>query len=432
MCATADLSVVLFSNVFIAGAVPSRAKPAKSSVYTQVLLRCTYIMYVEKVGTHYEIRDSDLEDFRMFAPFNVTTDIRRPGATTLEYLCCVLYAELFCLGLISNGVVLRTLITVLKYRIQQPHKTSNSSGPNNSILIYLVSLCVVNVLVLAAVPLTIADVGTGEWRLPSFFCSVYWLAESMNKIMTSMISASFSLSCYFSVCRFNVTQMYKSIFVAALILMGGLGVTIWQAYEAIRYADVFHLGFQEANNTFVIRGRKCLFHPSEVEETTKFTISTILCGYGIPALIMLLCYAAILKKVFDQSRAINRRMSSKFRRTVISVASVIMFYLCTWTPYWTLIITLSALNHDADGQKYVSQFAVFVHILPFLYSAFSPLVYIVLNRDVRNQYKAIQQQSSHIRKDTTTVLQNGFAVPLVRSEHVIAEYIPIMPCPRSV
>ncbi len=123
------------------------------------------------------------------------------------------YFFLFVLGLC--GIV--STATAI-YGARQKLRLLNS----HNIRVYFFTLCGVDFLVLSTVPLTISRMMLGTWMFGDVTCKIYWIFDSLGKVLPSYVLSVMSFERYLSICHPNRGLLRSKR--SCLTLLGMMGL----------------------------------------------------------------------------------------------------------------------------------------------------------------------------------------------------------------
>lgn len=322
-----------------------------------------------------------------------------------------LFAAYFCLfviGLAGNAWVICVVSVVMRLpRTEAPRPFQ----------IFILALCICDLLVLIFLSVLLADFINGEWAFQSrLLCRLYLCSESLNKFCAPVLLAALSGFCYVNLkseiglSRQDSTNRRRSsassnsmVFrrwcgsgnsVSAVIVVSiCLGFGIVSMTPLYAYSDLFHLLLHNSSHVMVL-STKCAFHPPD-HVMTAFTIYSFVGGYVIPAASFTFFYCAILAQVHRQHSTSSARyghpdtVPSYFWRLVRTTLGLVIFYLVCWTPYWTMTLTQSFLSSDRPNPALI-MVGYFVHMLPYINSTGHPILYTLLNKALQNDFEKVK------------------------------------------
>jgi len=314
---------------------------------------------------------------------NVEVIVVRPQMYT-NFLCAV-YFLLFFLGFCGNLISINMILEILRQNRLAKLRYA-------SLIFCTLFLNIIDFTTCFSLPVLLINYFTNQWFLGDLLCKIFWLLENAAKIASKLVLMIMSIE------RFVAIVNSKRNFI------GGINSTVFCLTFAVVFVVVsmvpvyFNSGCiqifeaplesllqnESANFTPVT---KCLVMMSE-QFTFYFTLYLFAVGFCLPTTVILLCYMAILTKLFLHNRStgdlLSRQVSLK-RVLKISIISV-TFYLVCWTPYWISTLLMIFANAPTSLQEdplpnwlltYV------VHPLVYLNAAINWVPYMMLNTDLR-------------------------------------------------
>uniref|UniRef100_A0A914C890 G-protein coupled receptors family 1 profile domain-containing protein n=1 Tax=Acrobeloides nanus TaxID=290746 RepID=A0A914C890_9BILA len=132
---------------------------------------------------------------------------------------------------------------------------------------------------------------------------------------------------------------------------------------------------------------------------------TFFVGYLVPAVLITFFYLSViirLRKTVRKSSAQSNPAAQVDRLHTVTqrIVAVVLFYFFCWTPYWTLnIMSQFSLIIVSWSTLTLSSIFFSSHILVCFNSAANPVLYALINRELRQQHlKALmkKRQSVHL------------------------------------
>nr|XP_060641622.1 free fatty acid receptor 2-like [Anolis sagrei ordinatus] len=293
---------------------------------------------------------------------------------TLKIISLVVYGITFLLGLPSNVLALYVFYCRAKVRVT----------PN---LIYMINLCLSDLVFVLILPLKMLAVWKGNWTLPGFLCALY------NIIHFGTIYASVCFLTVVSVGRFLGVvfpiqyQIYKNPCYSCLVSLG-----IWSI-----------VGFHGIL-LFVLENTKDLSPRLFADDTwtcySNFTdqqlalllpirleLSVVL--FFLPLAITFFCYAACIRVLVGS----HLHVQKKRRAVRVAVATLFLFVLC-FGPYNISHVVGFILGEDLWWRS--------VTLLPSACNAFlDPLVFYFLSTAVDDGiiqvWRSLKEKCSSLR-----------------------------------
>ncbi|KAK6751447.1 hypothetical protein RB195_003067 [Necator americanus] len=322
--------------------------------------------------------------------FNATTAELPVEAsrTTLKLSLSIAYIILFLVGTIGNGIVIVMIINVLT----SMRRTS-------------LRLSVVDLVVILHLPFLVVDLLKGEWLFGTAMCKLYWFGESISKLLSSFVMTVLSWDRYLAVCSPVKSMRIRSNCVALLVLLICSLLAVILLLPVLIQSTVFKIDkmsmmplqddsdehrLSDLHGTTI---SKCVFDSDAV-----FTMYTFMIGFAFPAILITLFYSRVICKVQKSSRNMRgaRTIPEQGKKDIPShrvqqvtkrIVAVILFYFLCWTPQWTLnIMTQFNLIHVSWMTPALSAMFFVAHLLVCFNSAANPVLYALINRELRQQH----------------------------------------------
>ncbi|CAI4229479.1 unnamed protein product [Auanema sp. JU1783] len=343
-----------------------------------------------------------------------TTDVAEvdPTRATLKLCLAIAYIVLFLLGTIGNGIVIVMIINVLTSMRRTTSLGKRKSLSNtNHVFIYVLGLSIVDFLVIMHLPFLVVDLLKGQWLFGTAMCKLYWFGESVNKLLSSFIMTVLSWDRYLAVCSPVKSIRIRSNTIAVIVLLTCSLLAVVLLLPVLIEATVFKidklkmiplmedsedLRLSDLHGTTM---NKCMF-----DSDATFTLYTFMIGFFIPALFITFFYCRVIYKLHKSSRNMREMRSSnqetskrdtdRVKQVTKRIVAVIMFYFLCWTPQWALNIMIQFnLIHVSWMTPAMSALFFIAHLLVCFNSAANPVLYALINRELRQQhYRAMQKK----------------------------------------
>ncbi|CAD6185827.1 unnamed protein product [Caenorhabditis auriculariae] len=246
-----------------------------------------------------------------------------------------------------------------------------------SILFFIFTLCVSDLMTMFAMSLLIIELVFGTWRFSSLVCTSYLLFDSMNKFVAPIIVFLISRTCYTTVCLDKRRgEKAASLKFAAMQVIVALGCVF-----------TFHMN-PNSTTMEVMVIRKCgFFPPPKIEFWFNLIACTI--SYAVPLFGIIYWYVSVpffLKRRALNSLVTSNSMDTALRKVITTVFLLTAIYVVCWTPYW---VSMFAHRILAMGQKNMIIISYFIHLLPYVSCVAYPLIFTLLNRGIRSAHARI-------------------------------------------
>ncbi|CAJ0584842.1 unnamed protein product, partial [Mesorhabditis spiculigera] len=263
-------------------------------------------------------------------------------------------------------------------------------------------LSIVDLLVILHLPLLIVEIAKGGWHFGPILCKLYWFGESVNKLLSSFLMTVLSWDRYMAVCSPVKSMRMRSSGMALLVLIICSIVAIVLLLPVLIQSTVVYYDIKnnialpempdgpDAENVI----GKCAYEPDFV-----FIIYTFLFGFAVPAVFITGFYAAVIRSLQRHTSLIrkssrengtskqNEHSAHRVKQVTMRIIAVILFYFFCWTPQWTLNLLLE-FNIVQASLMTPGMTAVFfgAHLLVCFNSAANPMLYALINRELRTQH----------------------------------------------
>uniref|UniRef100_A0A914WQ90 G-protein coupled receptors family 1 profile domain-containing protein n=1 Tax=Plectus sambesii TaxID=2011161 RepID=A0A914WQ90_9BILA len=326
------------------------------------------------------------------------TTIRKaypPVEEPQERVMVVVFVFIVCfvVGIGGNACLLTTLRGFTN-QTRRKHSSSGARGwSNDSAVVYIGALCVVDFITLLSLPPVIVDSVVGFWLFGTALCKLHHLCGSVGRILSTLIIATMSFDRYAAVCRPHVNALRSKR--TALTMVVGLSLfALLLLLPMLVHAEAHEVLLEQifdskANVLTQIRVYKC----SDLMPMNSFywfTISTFLLGYLAPLVVIVGFNATIMLKLFVHKRHVPSS-SIPLRRITVYTAAIALFHFVCWTPYWigVLYAVCGDFFHTKDMDEGVGDAILFVmyclHLLPYINCASNWILYGLLNSQLKQR-----------------------------------------------
>ncbi|KAF8358702.1 npr-29 [Pristionchus pacificus] len=292
-----------------------------------------------------------------------------------------------------------------------------------SILFYILSLCIADLLIMFAMLLLIIELVMGTWTFSSAACTAYLAVDAMNKFIAPIIVFLISRACYQTVCldkqaseraaglRYAIVQV-----VAALVFVCFL---LWPVFA---YAQVytFYLNPNNVTNEVTVMHKCSFLPPTEVE----FWFNLIACvtSYAIPLFGIIYWYVSVpffLKRRAIRSLVNNNSMDAAMKKVITTVILLAGIYVVCWSPYWFNMFAHRFWSFLSLEKRTFVIVSYLIHLLPYISCSAYPLIFTVMNRGIRvahakvvqdhkRKFKYMTGEASNTIRNATSALRSQF------------------------
>lgn len=289
----------------------------------------------------------------------------------------IFYSFLFIFGMLGHLWVLCVvgyILKVLRGVIQNPN-----------LFIYILCMSMVDVLVLLSLPMLVTNMYFFQWIFGRCLCKVYWIVESINKMLSTFVLCALSCERYLTICHTNWkcgmrnTEGTVKLIGILIILVVVLLIPVYF------YADEYWSPeyFIVKNETFSVKIQGCNLVMTHVI-LLGFTVYIFCVGFCAPAFLITYFYVRILYKMYSHTSTSRNRVNTQVpvRRVTCTIFAIVVFYLVCWGPYWGITL-FSIIVPDQMNDVNGVQLMHILHSLVYVKSAFNWLPYSFLNKQLR-------------------------------------------------
>lgn len=296
---------------------------------------------------------------------------------------CVLYGILFCFGIVGNLWVVSVVMYILKsFRC--------CLAQNQNIFLYILSLSIVDAMVLMTLPMLVCDIYFVRWIFGGYLCKMYWMIESVNKIMSKFILTAMSFDRFLAVCKPNRQHCIRTskgtgvvlLFIAVIVVISMYPVYVHA--QEIFFDEVYLLN----NQTITSHRSKCVLHMSD-DLTLSFTVYLFIVGFCIPSVLIIYFYCRILLELYLHAKGMHSASTTSgstshinLRRVTCATFMLILIYFVCWAPFWFTVLYAA---YDPEEEPSVGEVYLmyFVHLLVYINSSVNWILYAFLNRNLK-------------------------------------------------
>ncbi|TMS39242.1 hypothetical protein L596_005797 [Steinernema carpocapsae] len=332
-------------------------------------------------------------------------DALQAARRTLRIVFATAYGLLFVAGTIGNGIVIAMIcnvMTTMSRNARYRGRRRVSASSTRHVFIYVLGLSIVDLLVILHLPFLIVDMLHGQWIFGTAMCKLYWFGECVNKLLSSFLMTVLSWDRYLAVCSPIKSFRVRSNSVAITVVLCCSLLAIILLFPVLQESTVVkvnkHSGLPLFEGTEDLRLSdlhgttisKCIFDAG----SPLFMMYTFFAGYMIPALLITAFYLQVIIRLHKNARTVRRHgLTSKIQpcrrvqQVTKRIVAVILFYFFCWTPQWTLnILSQFSLITVSWSTLTLSSIFFAAHLLVCFNSAANPVLYALINRELRQQH----------------------------------------------
>ncbi|XP_068448660.1 cysteinyl leukotriene receptor 1 [Clinocottus analis] len=286
------------------------------------------------------------------------------------------YSLITVLGLLGNGFALVVLI-----------KTNHQSSPFH---IYMLNLAVSDLLGVASLPLRVLYyVNKGQWNQGDFLCRIVSYSLYVNLYCGIYFMAAMSVTRFVAIV-FPVQNMRLATQTRARLVCCGIWVFI------CLISSPFLMSGEEYDP--VTNKTKCFEPPSVngagVPRLVMLNCVSMVVGFSLPFLVILLCYAGIIRALLSRSNSARRQCGTS-ARAIRMIVIVLLTFLISFAPYHvqrTIHLNfLSRTDTTCSEQEAMQKSVVVTLCLAASNSCFDPLLYFFSGEGFRTRLSSMRK-----------------------------------------
>lgn len=292
------------------------------------------------------------------------------------------YSVITLLGLAGNGFALVVLI-----------RTHRQSSPFQ---IYMLNLAVSDLLCVTTLPLRVLYyVKRGEWTLGDFLCRLSSYALYVNLYCSIYFMAAMSVTRFLAIV-FPVQNLRLMTVNRARLVC--LGIWLFICFSSSPFLMVGQKPSKDKTHF------KCFEppDPSGVQRLVILNYLSLVVGFLLPFLVILLCYAGIIHTLLSRKHAARRNLGTG-TRAIRMIVIVLLTFLISFLPYHiqrTVHLNFLSRTDTTSAEKIAMQKSVVVTLcLAAANSCFDPLLYFFSGEGFRNRLSSLHRSKSSSQVD---------------------------------
>ncbi|XP_040904941.1 cysteinyl leukotriene receptor 1 [Toxotes jaculatrix] len=284
------------------------------------------------------------------------------------------YSIITVLGLVGNGFALVVLI-----------RTYRQSSPFH---VYMLNLAVSDLLCVMTLPLRVLYyVNKGQWNQGDFLCRISSYALYVNLYCSIYFMAAMSVTRFLAIV-FPVQNLRLVTEKRARLACIGVWVFICLS------SSPFLMSGQHVDH--ITNKTKCFEPPrgQGVKKLVMLNYLSLVIGFVLPFLVILLCYAGIVRALLSRTNA-ARRQRGTGTRAIRMIVIVLLTFLISFLPYHvqrTVHLSFLSRTDTTCSERIAMQKSVVVTLcLAAANSCFDPLLYFFSGEGFRNRLSSLRQ-----------------------------------------
>ncbi|XP_043983452.1 cysteinyl leukotriene receptor 1 [Gambusia affinis] len=284
------------------------------------------------------------------------------------------YSLITVLGFVGNGFALIVLI-----------KTYRQITPFH---VYMMNLAMSDLLCVMTLPLRVLYyVRKGHWEQGDFLCRIssYFLYVNLYcsiYFMTAMSVTRF-LAIVYPVKNLGMATVNRARFVC-------LGIWVFSSFASSPFLMSGQSFDEKSNKT------KC-FEPPEynserLPKLQALNYFALVLGFILPFLVILICYAGIVRTLLSRNPAVRRQKSSA-SKAIRMIVIVLLTFLVSFMPYHiqrTIHLSLLSTTMTCDDKNFMHKSVVVTLCLAACNSCFDPMLYFFSGESFRSRLSSFR------------------------------------------
>ncbi|XP_068571468.1 cysteinyl leukotriene receptor 1 [Cebidichthys violaceus] len=286
------------------------------------------------------------------------------------------YTLITVLGLVGNGFALVVLI-----------RTYRQSSPFH---IYMLNLAVSDLLSVMTLPLRVLYyVNKGQWNQGDFLCRISSYALYVNLYCSIYFMAAMSVTRFLAIV-FPVQNMRLATETRARLVCACVWVFICLSSSPF---------LMSGQHTDPITNKTKCFEPPKtsgegVHKLVMLNYLSLVVGFALPFLVILLCYAGIVRALLSRTNSAQRQQDASTRAIRMIVIVLLTFLIC-FMPYHVQrtihLHFLSRTDTRCSEQVAMQKSVVVTLCLAASNSCFDPLLYFFSGEGFRNRLSSLRR-----------------------------------------
>lgn len=298
------------------------------------------------------------------------------------------YSLITLLGLVGNGFALVVLI-----------RTHRQSSPFH---VYMLNLAVSDLLSVMTLPLRVLYyVKKGVWNQGDFLCRISSYALYVNLYCSIYFMAAMSVTRFLAIV-FPVQNLRLMTENRARLVC--LGIWVFICFSSSPFLMSGQVK-DPITNKF-----KC-FEPPRGEGVKKLVMLnylSLVLGFLLPFLVILICYAGIIRTLLSRKQTARRNQASG-ARAIRMIIIVLLTFLISFLPYHiqrTVHLNFLSRADTTCSEKAAMQKSVVVTLcLAAANSCFDPLLYFFSGEGFRNRMSSLHRSKTGSQVDRMNQLK---------------------------
>ncbi|XP_018413199.1 PREDICTED: C-C chemokine receptor type 6 [Nanorana parkeri] len=259
--------------------------------------------------------------------------------------------------------------------------------------IFLLNMAIADMLFIFTLPFWAVYYQKDEWIFQGFMCKLLRSIYAINFSCSMLLLACVGIDRYVAIVQVTKSFRLRNI---ALSHKGVLCLTVWivaACLSSITY--IFSESYKPENSPVMVCEARFPEHLSASKWKFAIIAVEICVGFFIPFIVMLFCYACIIKTL------LKAKNSQRHKAIQVIVTVVIVFLLCQ-VPYNLALlvkaINLVGHNEECTERKNIEYALNFTKLLAFFHCCLNPVIYAFIGVKFRNYFVKVMQNMCFMHK----------------------------------
>uniref|UniRef100_A0A0N5BC35 G_PROTEIN_RECEP_F1_2 domain-containing protein n=1 Tax=Strongyloides papillosus TaxID=174720 RepID=A0A0N5BC35_STREA len=293
----------------------------------------------------------------------------------------------FIVGICGNS----SILTIIRSVISKRNPGRLNRRQKDYAIFYIISLCVVDMIMLMSLPTCILDLIIGFWLFGTWICKIHHISSSVGRVISTFLITAMSFDRYMAVChplkltyrskKFVILTCISAAFLALILLSPLLGYA--------QSIEILHGQFEQYDdklgiyNVTRVRFFKCIDN-MPVNVAFLFTISTFTLGFLIPLVLIVFFNVQIISRLYRHTKVLPTSGIPLLRISLYTILIAVLYFIC-WTPYWITNIYsfFTSVDSETKHQELLTFIMYCVHGLPYVGCASNWILYGLLNTQLQ-------------------------------------------------
>ncbi|XP_040206574.1 C-C chemokine receptor type 6 [Rana temporaria] len=285
---------------------------------------------------------------------------------------------IFIFGLVGN------ILVVVTFSCYKKSKTMTD--------IFLLNMAIADLLFIFTLPFWAVYLEKNEWIFGDVMCKLTKSIYTINFNCSMLLLACVGIDRYVAIVQVTKSFRIRNI---ALNHKGVICLAVWIVAACLSIITcIFSKTYEFGNNQFIVCDAQ---YPADLSASNwKFAVIAVEIGTGflIPFIVMLFCYACIIKTL------LQAKNSQRYKAIQVIVTVMIVFLVCQVPYNVSLLVKAINLLQRYNGSCSISlEYALqSTRLLAFFHCCLNPVIYAFIGVKFRNYFVKVVQNVCFFHK----------------------------------